>query len=175
MIPKKYIKTISGIFYWLFFTVLLFLAGFLLICGFLEKKNFRLLVVQSGSMEPTIQRLAIVGVKKTTKLEIGDIITFVEADSTRLVTHRLVEYQEKEGREIFITKGDANDDADSYLPTKDQIIGKVVVNIPYLGYLVNFSRSQNGLILMVILPATLIIVSELLNIKKEINKLLLKK
>jgi hypothetical protein len=51
-------------------------------------------------------------------------------------------------------------------------LGKVVFSIPLLGYAAGFARTRDGLIVLVIIPATLIVYSELMSIKNETVKLL---
>ena len=64
-------------------------------------------VVYSGSMEPKIPTGAVVFIKEGAySPETGDIITFHNEDT--VVTHRVVKKEEG----TFITKGDANKNAD---------------------------------------------------------------
>lgn len=82
--------------------------------------------VISGSMEPTINVGDEVIVKLTQDVKDDEIITFKE-DGV-FVTHRIV----KINGEDIVTKGDNNDSIDN--PKKyNDVIGKVVVIIPYLG------------------------------------------
>lgn len=84
--------------------------------------------VLSGSMEPSISVGDEVIVKITDDVEINDVITFREDGA--FVTHRLLDYQD--GR--YITKGDNNDSNDEPV-YKGNVIGKVVLVIPFLGQL----------------------------------------
>ncbi|MEM1564042.1 MAG: signal peptidase I [Candidatus Bathyarchaeia archaeon] len=125
--------------------------------------------VSTGSMEPAIPVGSVVIIKPVNPeaLTIGDIICFkVETESPTTVTHRIINITE----EGFITKGDANEDPDQWIVKKEDIIGKVIAVIPYIGYLGYFVRTPIGFILLIIIPATLIIIMEIKNIKKEIQK-----
>ena len=136
-------------------------------------------MVQSGSMEPAVKTGGVVFVKKTddANLNKGDVITFYTDDAATRpknaipTTHRIFEVQE----EGFTTKGDANEDPDQELVRRTQVLGKVVFDLPYLGYVVNFSKSQLGFIVLIVIPATLIVYGELGSIKKEIGKMKAKK
>ena len=86
------------------------------------------------------------------------------------ITHRIIEKKEENGQILFITKGDANDSADVGGIRKEEIIGKMTVKIPFLGYLVAFVRTTQGFILLVIVPAVIVIYSEMQKIKDEIKK-----
>ncbi|HEX8923781.1 MAG TPA: signal peptidase I [Patescibacteria group bacterium] len=135
---------------------------------------YKLYTVISGSMEPAIHTGSVVMVTPSKTYRKGDIITFwpssTAADST--VTHRIADLKTVDGRPSVVTKGDANNTTDlSPTPVTD-IIGKLVVAIPYLGYPVAFAKTQLGLILLVIIPTTLIVYSEFQNIIKEAKKLL---
>lgn len=135
----------------------------LLITGKLPIKVF---LVQSGSMEPSIMTGDVIAVKAEDFYSKGDVVTFKDSTS-RIVTHRIVESKSGDN---FVSKGDANKDSDRESVRKDQIIGKVMIVIPKVGYLVNFSKSLPGLILLVLLPAGFLVVSELTNIAKEVGK-----
>jgi len=133
--------------------------------------NYKVLTVLSGSMEPTIHTGAVVVIKPAGNYAIGDIVTFGETGKNKIpVTHRVKEIQVIEGKEAYITKGDANNDADSRQIAKDEIIGKVAFNIPFLGYILEFVKTPLGFSLVVILPAIVIIGDELFKIYKEFKK-----
>jgi len=94
--------------------------------------------VESPSMEPTINKGSYVFVMKQPSYSLGDIITFKSSQSTLIVTHRIVKI-EKIFNTIFITtKGDSNEYPDSNLVSLNEILGKVVFSIPYLGTCVSF-------------------------------------
>jgi len=54
-------------------------------------------------------------------------------------------------------------------------VGKVELSIPFVGYPIAFAKTLPGLIVLIIVPGTIIVYNELLNIKKEIIELLKKK
>lgn len=103
-------------------------------------------IVMSGSMEPTIHTGGIAYTDTgNTKLKSGDIITFRVSD--KLVTHRIVRI---DGSYIY-TQGDANGRTDPMPVKKDQVIGKVCMSLPYLGYLAAFIQSKQGMAAMLFL------------------------
>lgn len=95
------------------------------------------LTVMSGSMEPTISVGDIVIVKpvKAETLRIGDTITFqpISGEST-LITHRIVEKAIAPQGLMFTTLGDNNDQPDRQI-AEDQVQGKVIYIIPFVGQL----------------------------------------
>jgi len=121
--------------------------------------------VYTGSMEPAIPVGSIVVIKPVNPetLKIGDIICFkVETEHPKTVTHRIIGITSQG----FKTKGDANEDPDTWIVKKQDIIGKVVAIIPYIGYLGYFVRTPIGFTILIIIPATLIIALEIRNIIK---------
>lgn len=97
--------------------------------------------VLSGSMEPTYHVGAIIYVKEVDPetLKVKDPVTFYLNGKT-VATHRIIEIL-PDGR--FVTQGDANDTPDDPIH-KNQVIGKPIFQIPYLGYLSNFLQNQPG-------------------------------
>lgn len=87
--------------------------------------------VVSGSMEPDIPTGSLVYVKDVSKEELkeNDVITFYGRQGS-IVTHR-IQSIESDG---IVTKGDANEDVDLAKVRESQIIGKVILSIPLLGY-----------------------------------------
>lgn len=178
---KRKIKKIGKILYWTLFVVLLLVSVVLILATFDVPGGFKLYTVQSGSMEPAISTGSIVVSRPSKTYTLGNIITFKnESDRNNpnpqfTTTHRIVDQRELDGEIAYITKGDANDGVDGTPVQKDLILGKVIFSTPLLGYLIGFTRTQKGLIFLIIIPATIIVYNELLNIQKEIKKLLEKR
>ena len=101
--------------------------------------------VLTGSMEPAIPVGSIIITKEQSSYEIEDIISFQEEGS--VITHRIISID----RERYITKGDANNVADTEEVQQKQILGKVILTIPLLGYLVMWLMSPIGIISLFII------------------------
>lgn len=128
----------------------------------------KLLTVQSGSMEPAIKTGSLVFVKSQNEYLKGDIITFKNSkDSKDTITHRIFDIKNINGVNEIQSKGDANNAPDADLIPKSLILGKVEFAIPYIGYSIGFSRTLPGLIVLIIVPATIIIYDEISKIKRE--------
>ena len=118
--------------------------------------------VLSGSMEPAYHVGALVYVKKVPpeNIAVGDPISFVLNKELVVVTHRVVRVDTEQ--KCFFTKGDANDAADGAPVLFENLIGKPVFTIPYLGYFSNWIVNPPGmyigisvgviLMLLVLLP-----------------------
>jgi signal peptidase len=127
--------------------------------------KYRSLLVQSGSMEPTIMTGDIIVIQQHPRYGKNDVVTF--NDGERVVTHRIIKESENGTNPTFQTKGDANRSADEAIITKSNILGAVVFTIPKLGYMVAFGQSLPGLIIFVLIPATLLVVNELIKTKSN--------
>lgn len=97
--------------------------------------------VLSGSMEPKYHVGSVVYVTSAVadELEIGDAITFYT--NGVVVTHEIVDIDEDEKGVFFTTQGIANDTVDSTPVREGEVIGKVVLSIPLLGYLSSFLQT----------------------------------
>ena len=89
--------------------------------------------ILTGSMEPAVPVGALVYAKSAepASLSAGDIIVFYDGRNTIPVTHRVVENQTASNQ--IITKGDANASNDITPVPYENVIGRVVLCIPYLG------------------------------------------
>jgi signal peptidase len=138
--------------------------------------NYEVKIVQSGSMEPSINTGAIVVVKPQESYTVGDVVTFGEDDKTHVpTTHRIIADRIVEGTVRFTTKGDANEDQDPGEIALDDIIGKVVFDIPALGYVLDFARKPLGFALLIGIPAAVIVFDELESIWREMASMRRKK
>lgn len=159
--------------------IVIVLLGFLVIFSTKGKLlGCRILVVRSGSMEPAIKTGSLILVKANEggAYSKGEIVTFGSAaDPKRLVTHRIYEVEKKDGQPIYTTKGDANDGPDPKKVRQEQVAGKYLVGIPWIGFVVGFAQTPLGVTLLIVIPATILIYSEILNIKKEIEQRFVKK
>ncbi len=126
--------------------------------------GYRSLLVQSGSMEPSIMTGDIVVIRQAVDYIQNDVVTFQDGDG-RIVTHRVKGKNTKNDTPSFTTKGDANSSEDPDPISFGQILGKVVFVIPKLGYMVAFAKSLPGLIILILIPAALFVIDELLKMK----------
>ncbi len=101
----------------------------ILVIGLLT--GYKLLVVLSSSMHPTLDIGDLVLVSPSTNMKEGDIIAF--NIQGQIVIHRLIKIEEKNGKRIYYTKGDAVTTSDPWLLTKNDIIGKYMGSVPKLG------------------------------------------
>lgn len=115
--------------------------------------GFRSYTVLSGSMEPEFYPgdLVVSLYKNRANIKEGDIITF--RDNDEIVTHRIID----KTQEGYITKGDNNNAVDSFAVSNDNIIGKVLFNIPNAGYIIQFLAKPMVIAIELMLGAIIIL------------------
>ena len=164
---KQIIRILGNIVFAVLLVIVL-LIFFLIIQGKLSGDipsifGYRLYVVLTGSMDPSIPAgsLAVVEKSDADQLALRDVITYRDFDSGKLITHRIVGINNKDGQLQFTTRGDAND-TDDFNPVKaTDIVGQVRFSIPLIGSLMEFARSKTGLLVFLIIPGVIIVIYEL--------------
>lgn len=164
-------KKIFKILYYIVITFIV-ATGLLLIVSVLPiTGNFKVMTVISGSMDPAIKIGSVVIVKPVSDYKIGDVITFGPYSKTKApITHRIYDIRVEDSQPIYITKGDVNNAPDSRQIKKSDILGKVLFDVPYVGYAVDFAKKPMGFALIIIVPSAVIIGDEIKKIWKEIKK-----
>jgi len=153
------------------FTAVIFAVVVLVVVSILPiPGNYKLLIVESGSMEPAIKTGSVVVVKPADSYKAGDVITFNDGGKDKTTTHRIADLEVITGKTYYITKGDANNAEDSNKVPETKVVGKVLTSIPYAGYLLAAAKKPIGFVLLVIVPCAMIIFEELGKIWKEVKK-----
>lgn len=113
-------------------TVVLVVVFAMLLVG-VRVLGIRVYSVVSGSMEPEypVGSLIYVVSAEPEDISVGDVITYVLPNGTPS-THRVVEIDSESS--CFYTKGDANASCDGAPVHFNNLIGRPVFKIPYLGY-----------------------------------------
>ena len=167
---------IFKIFYRTFYVAIIAIVGFLLLALFPIKGNYQIKIVQSGSMDPDIKTGSVVIIKPSSVYKVGDVITFGKDTKTDIpTTHRIVKSRVVEGVVMFTTKGDANEDPDTNEIRLSDIHGKVLLDVPFFGYMIDLARKPLGFAVLIILPAIIIVYDEGAKIWNEIKKMRKKK
>ena len=111
-------------------------------------------IVLSGSMEPEIQTgsLCFINTKADIdRVKTGDIIAYSTGDIA--VTHRVVAITDQG----FQTKGDANDSPDVSIVPRENVDGKTIFWVPYIGRILAKTTSTPGRIIMCMLIVILLL------------------
>ena len=150
---KSMVKKVFG---WIgtgFLTLLVVMASWLCFDKFVLKHRvpsifgYSSLIVSTGSMNGLdMNEGDLIIIKDTGDYKIGEIITFFQDGDDIPTTHRIISIDE-DGK--WVTKGDANNSKDKRSITNDEIIGEVVLVIPYVGTFIDWAVEGGGLIYIV--------------------------
>ena len=127
--------------------------------------GLRLCAVVSGSMEPNLPTWSLCVVSTKTAYDdiaTGDIVVYNRHSDGLRIIHRVIAVY-PEGLE---TKGDANSISDGVSVGKDNLYGKMILFVPYLGRLTQLTASLPGKAVIVIAIAALVF-SDLHDTKKR--------
>ncbi len=105
------------------------------------------IMVNGISMEPNYHTGDLVIVRKAGTYQVGDVITYRDAEMGAYVIHRIIGIEQGQ----FIIKGDNNSWIDAYQPTPDEIIGKQWIYAPKAGRAMQWLRKPTNLSLTVVL------------------------
>ena len=187
------VKTIFKIVSWIILTFLVLIAA-LLIYNVVSSKIYEirgkkyepfisLYTIISPSMEPNINVYdVVITVKETdySKIKEGDIITFISTSSVGeglTITHRVKNVINTENGVKFRTQGDNNPIPDSSLVSQENVLGKVVFKIPWLGHIQFILQSKGGWLFALLIPALIIVIYDVVkvmrlsNVKQKIDNL----
>ena len=128
--------------------------------------GFSTLRVETGSMTGTINEGDVIVIFKTNNYKIGDIVTYIQEGDLLPTTHRIVLY---EGSDGYITKGDFNNTTDFDTVYKSEIIGEYLFRIPYLGFILEWLGTTEGIIYTIVFILILYAIFFLIN-KKEVKE-----
>lgn len=174
------LKFIMGVLSWTVFVILVLIAAFLIYYFVATKiyaqkgEEFRPIVslytIITESMEPNINPYDVILDVKVTNpedIKIGDVITFTSISPLTkgmVITHRVVNIAQDASGYSYQTKGDNNLSPDaSYVPFAN-VHGKVLLRIPKLGYLQSFLATKGGWLIVVVIPALFIIISDIVKL-----------
>ena len=179
---KGVFKFIASVISWtalvLLILIALFLAYYTISTRIYSKKGEKyepfisLYTIVSGSMEPNINIYDVVISKKAKNpedIKVGDVITFTSTSSMSkgmTITHRVIEVVKTENGVGYRTKGDNNLSPDTAPAEYYNVIGKVILRIPGLGRIQSFIGTQSGWLIVIVIPALIIIISDILKIFK---------
>src|SRR3990170_6000202 len=120
-----------------------------------------LMTVSSQSMQPTLNQgdLIVLRGEQAENIDLGDIVAFnVPSPYDKLApsptVHRVVEKWTENEETYFKTRGDNNNDADTWEVPEENVVGKYSqFRIPYIGFVVIFLKTPLGLALLVLTVA----------------------
>ena len=170
---KKALKITLSVLAW----VLLIFALLITIMVFTSDKNNGVpslfgrmpLTVESGSMEPTFKEGDLIIAKEIddiNDLKVDDVISFwtneIVEGSNVINTHRIIEVIDDNGTKSFKTKGDNNDQEDTYIVYPSKIIGKWTgTRLGGIGKVMKFLKTKTGFLVCILIPMAIFFLFEL--------------
>jgi signal peptidase len=170
---KKALKIAGSVLAW----ILLIFALLITIMVFTSDKNNGVpslfgrmpMTVESASMEPTFKEGDLIISKEIDNindLKVDDVISFwtneiVEGQNV-VNTHRIVEVKDDNGTKAFVTKGDNNENNDTYIVYPSKIVGKWTgTRIPGIGKFMKFLKTKTGFLVCILIPMAIFFLFEL--------------
>ncbi len=122
-----------------------------------------------------VDDLIFVGGSDFQDLQVGQIITFFEANDRgdrtgKVVTHRIIEVAQKDGAVAYRTKGDANNTADSVLVRPQNVIGVYKNRVAKLGALVLFLQKPWGMLIFIGVPVLAFLAYDIVRRQRSAKK-----
>ena len=169
-IPYKIIKA-------LIFMMLVLYVGFIIIqriSGNQSVFGYRLFAVATGSMVPDYNINDVLAIKEVNhnELKIGDDITYLgkkQDVSGKIVTHRIIDIEVKNGKKTYLTKGISNEVEDPTIGD-NQIYGKVVGKVPIVTEINHIVKNQYGFFFLIFLPLVIVIFLEIADTVTEMKQ-----
>ncbi len=169
-IPYRIIKTII-------FLILVLYVAFIVIqrvSGNQSVFGYRIFTVATGSMVPDYNVNDVLAIKEVNhdELKIGDDITYLGTKQDvngKIVTHRIIDIEMKDGKKVYLTKGINNEVEDPTIED-NQIYGKVVGKIPIVTEINHIIKNQYGFFFLIFLPLVIVIFLEIADTVTEIKR-----
>ncbi|MFC2070210.1 signal peptidase I [Chloroflexota bacterium] len=134
--------------------------------------GWRVDAVLSGSMEPQLKvgSLVVVRPVEPESIVVGDAITFhlTGVDET-IVTHRVIDIRHNSPL-YFETKGDANEKPDPFIVPARDLVGRICLHVPFLGYFTEFLKTLHGFIFAVVIPGLVLIIIYIWSVWRELTQ-----
>jgi signal peptidase len=116
------------------------------------------MIVLSGSMAPAINTGDLVidnslGAADAGGLQAGQIISFRPSATAKVITHRIAQVTSVGGAVAYVTKGDANNAADTTPVAPSQIVGVYNTKVSSGGYILNALHQPLTLAFLLAAPA----------------------
>ncbi|MDO4282632.1 MAG: signal peptidase I [Clostridia bacterium] len=168
----KIIKKLLTILVMLILLSILFVSGVILVNSYIHPDEvpsffgWKPFIVLSGSMEAQIMPGDIVVVKEVdvNTLKRNDIIAFKEDNV--VITHRIIEVIEENGKVKYKTKGDNNNIEDGGYVLQSQVEGLYQFRIGKLGNLALFIQTPIGMVVCISIPLMMLALVQIADSRK---------
>lgn len=184
LLDNKIFKILTTIIKVAFLFVIIAYLAFILVQKIGDNKSiggYRIFTILTGSMKGVYDINDVVLVKKVDKktLKVGDDIAYLgEKDSYKgkIVTHRIINIENKNNQMIIHTKGVSNILEDPVI-TNNKIYGKVESKLTFISLINKTIKNKYGFFFLIFVPLVLVIFLEIADTitDQKLEKKLLKK
>lgn len=184
LLDNKIFKVITTIIKVVFLFVIIAYLAFILVQKIGDNKSiggYRVFTILTGSMKGVYDINDVVLVKEVDKktLKVGDDIAYLgEKDSYKgkIVTHRIINIENKNNQMIIHTKGVSNILEDPVI-TNNKIYGKVESKLKFISLINKTIKNKYGFFFLIFVPLVLVIFLEIADTitDQKLEKQLLKK
>lgn len=127
------------------------------------------IITESMAPEYKVYDMVIAKKIKEQDIKIGDDVVYLGKKSDfagKIVTHRVIDIETKNGIKYFHTKGIANDTEDPEI-IANQVLGKVVLKASILSLISRVVNNPYGFYFVIFVPFGIILVMEVIDIVEE--------
>lgn len=169
---NKILRTIANTLYYILFVIVILILLVVLIQRISNNNislfGFRIFNIVSGSMMPDYEIGDILISKsiEPSEIKIGDDVVYLGKKSGfqgKIVTHRVIEKTEENGKYTFKTKGTANEEADPSI-TEEQVYGKIIYKVHSLSFISKVINNIYAFYFFIFVPLSIIIIKKITDI-----------
>jgi signal peptidase I len=143
--------------------------------------GYKMFVIVSNSMKPslTIGDVILVKTVEAKEVKVKDVITYLGREGdfrNMIITHQVVNIQTEKNentnkmRHIFYTKGTNNTLIDTEAVYEEQLYGVKVYKFFLISFISKIIRNVFGLLIFVVLPLSLLLIFEIIDIRRELRE-----
>lgn len=174
IMDNKILKFITGLIRVIVWIIAIMVVVLILVQRVFNNKialgNYRLFTIASGSMLPRykIMDVILVGSKDYDKIKVGDDLVYmgkVDSYKDKIITHRVINIENKNGEFEYTTKG-INNPLEDPVVNQNQVYGVVKYKTVILSFLSGILNNSFGFYFLVFVPISFLIFLEILDFVK---------
>lgn len=136
--------------------------------------GYKTYVVASDSMNPVLKKGDVIVIEDIDydKIEIDDIITYqglVGDVKDKVITHKVIDIFYEEDVRVLRTRGINNKIIDPNV-YEEQVYGKYLCRLGLISFVNKIISDKIGFILFIVIPLGVLVILEIVNMKKEIKR-----
>ena len=136
--------------------------------------GYKTYVIASDSMYPVLKKGDVIIIEEVDydMIEVGDIVTYqglVGEVEDKVITHKVIDIFYEENEKVLRTRGITNKIIDPNV-YENQVYGKYLCKLSLISFVNKIVSNRIGFILFIIIPLGLLVILEIINMKKEIKR-----